>query len=130
MRVSAHSILKGGKGIQPKSRPDPSSILGAVFDALMRGELVRLTDLGVNPKSAGRTIDQLKDYGLELRRENDPLTPRTTRPRALYKCVGVWDNNGLRTLEDVREALENSVLRNHTEKADILYKKDDPKSKV
>lgn len=135
MRVSAHSILKGGKGIQPQPRPDPNSILGAVYDALMRGELVRLSDFGVSPNSKGRIIEQLKDYGLELRRENDPLTPRLNqrggnRPRALYKCLGVWDNDSLRTLEDVREALENSVLRDHTEKVDILYKKDDPESKV
>lgn len=116
MRVSAHSILKGGKGIQPQPRPDPNSILGAVYDALIRGELVRLSDYGVNPKSKGRTIEQLKDYGLELCRENDPLFLKHNRqggirPRALYKCIGVWDNDSLRTLEDAREALENSVLR-------------------
>lgn len=109
MRMSANSIKRKGKGIQPQQRPTPGTNLGIAYDRAMTGDWFNWDGLC---KSSNHGLKlQLEGYNLEFVSKHDPESGHGNK--RLFKCVGIWVGADLQTLDHVREAIENSVLRDN-----------------
>ena len=107
-RLSA-SQIKGRSFKQDK--PREGSRLREYYDRLLQGEAINFP--GINDSNKRTILSQLKDYDLEISSIPDPTSHSPTRPRVLYKCVGIWVGDHLQSVADVEVAIENSVLRDN-----------------
>lgn len=99
MTLSAHEIKNPSHRRSRMDRPHPNSNIGRFYDQLLKGDWVRRSDY-VNHRTAGATYDALRvRYDLEIEHKR-------IGPIIHARCIGIWTNDGLMTLEEVEQALE------------------------
>ncbi len=108
MRTSAASIKSRGSGSPLRTEPREGTKLRHWYDIAMKGHWFSIQSLKDGERKGIR--DQLRDrYELELIRKPDPADTRgSSNTHQLYKCIGVWDGDHLRSLEDVEVAIEHT----------------------
>lgn len=108
MRTSAASIKSRGSGSPLQTEPREGTKLRHWYDIAIKGHWFSIQSLKDGERKGIR--DQLRDrYELELIRKPDPTSPKQGNSAIqLYKCIGVWDGDHLRSLEDVEVAIEHT----------------------
>lgn len=99
MTLSAHEIKNLNHRRSLRDRPHPDSRIGRFYDALLTGNWIRRLDF-VSGKTAGATYNALRvRYDLEIEHKR-------IGPIIHARCIGIWTNDGLMTLEEIEQALE------------------------
>ena len=98
MRISANSIKGRKAGLALQDKPREGTKLRALYDRALKGEWFTAFDL--YPTNLYNALNSLKTYyDLELQ-----WTTRKGITKIL--CKGIWEKDGLRSIQQVEEAIE------------------------
>lgn len=107
MRTSAHSIKTKVKS-RLQTVPQEGTLTRKYFDIALKGEWFDLLDIPFASRAG--IMAGLKDrYEMEFIRRAHPNRDPSKRALRQYKCLGIWDDTKLMSVEDVEAALNEQV---------------------